>query len=58
MLTRTANEGGQYVFYHYQNELVRYHKYKLCTDVPSSFNRSLDELEQKQKNIITDIRFQ
>jgi len=57
-LTTNANEVGQYVFYHYQNELAKYHKCKPCTKVPSSFNRSLDDLEQKQKNIIAGITFQ
>ncbi|CAF1278411.1 unnamed protein product [Rotaria sp. Silwood1] len=54
-LTTNANEVGQYIFYHYQNELAQYHKCEPCTNVPSSFNRSLDELEQKQKNVIAGI---
>ena len=54
-LTTNANEVGQYIFYHYQNELAEYHKCDSCTDIPSSFNRSLDELEQKQKSIIAGI---
>lgn len=54
-LITNANEVGQYVFYHHQNELAKYHKCEPCTDIPCSFNRSLDELEQKQKDIIVGI---
>ncbi len=54
-LTTNANEVGQYIFYHYQNELAKYHKCNPCTDIPSSFDRSIDELEQNQRDIIVGI---
>ena len=51
-LTTESNEVGQYVFYHYQDELAAYHKCEPCEEIPSSFNRSLDELKSKQERII------
>jgi hypothetical protein len=51
-LTTSANEVGQYVFYHHQKELAKYHKCEPCRKIPASFDRSLDELERKQENII------
>ena len=57
-LTTNTNEVGQYVFYHYQDELARYHKCRPCRETPLSFNHSLDELQSKQERIIAGITFQ